>query len=220
LDESISHDDRSSAKSSSVSKPSAAAPPVKQKKPKPTWKAVVDPHSGRTYYYHRKTRKTTWRKPEELKKLEAELNSAASDNTPTQKNGDAGASTPSRDKPNASCGDSPLLSEGQEAWYKTPERATKSDSKQETARESPIKPSLVIDANTTTATPKLHKAKVFPLVYNDLDESTVGTAESEALLYQHEVQGRCDPVWSDLVFVPVPSTHYAPNLKTKSQISN
>ena len=32
-------------------------------KKKPVWKAVVDPNTGRTYYYHRKTRETTWNKP-------------------------------------------------------------------------------------------------------------------------------------------------------------
>mmetsp|Transcript_96813 Transcript_96813/g.144983 ORF Transcript_96813/g.144983 Transcript_96813/m.144983 type:complete len:1048 (-) Transcript_96813:15-3158(-) len=50
----------------------APAPPAKAKKPKPVWKAVVDPNSGKTYYYHRKTRETTWTKPEELRKTEAE----------------------------------------------------------------------------------------------------------------------------------------------------
>lgn len=32
-------------------------------KKKPLWKAVVDQSTGKTYYYHRKTRETTWQKP-------------------------------------------------------------------------------------------------------------------------------------------------------------
>lgn len=43
-------------------------PEPKKKKNKPAWKAVVDKNSGRTYYYHRKTRETTWTMPEELQK--------------------------------------------------------------------------------------------------------------------------------------------------------
>lgn len=39
-------------------------------KPKQTWKSVVDPNTGRTYYYHRKTRETTWVKPESLTRYE------------------------------------------------------------------------------------------------------------------------------------------------------
>lgn len=31
---------------------------------KPTWKSAMDPTTGRTYYYHRLTRKTTWTKPD------------------------------------------------------------------------------------------------------------------------------------------------------------
>jgi hypothetical protein len=41
----------------------------KQRKPKPLWKAVVDPNLGKPYYYHRKTYKTSWTKPEELKNV-------------------------------------------------------------------------------------------------------------------------------------------------------
>mmetsp|Transcript_26456 Transcript_26456/g.62156 ORF Transcript_26456/g.62156 Transcript_26456/m.62156 type:complete len:1047 (-) Transcript_26456:1307-4447(-) len=40
------------------------------KKPKLIWKSVVDPNSGRTYYYHRKTRETTWIEPEAIKQYE------------------------------------------------------------------------------------------------------------------------------------------------------
>lgn len=47
-------------------------PPKPKKKPRSLWKAVVDKNSGRTYYYHRKTRETTWHMPEELKRLEEE----------------------------------------------------------------------------------------------------------------------------------------------------
>jgi len=41
------------------------------KKPKKSWKAVEDPNSGRTYYYHRETRETTWVKPEAMNRYEA-----------------------------------------------------------------------------------------------------------------------------------------------------
>jgi len=34
-----------------------------KKSEKPMWKAVVDKNTGKTYYYHRKTRETTWQKP-------------------------------------------------------------------------------------------------------------------------------------------------------------
>ena len=40
-----------------------AAPPV----PKPVWKEALDPTTGRTYYYHRLTRKATWTKPSSLR---------------------------------------------------------------------------------------------------------------------------------------------------------
>lgn len=44
-----------------------------KKKNKPIWKATVDDSSGRTYYYHRLTRTTTWTKPEDFGKTEADL---------------------------------------------------------------------------------------------------------------------------------------------------
>ena len=37
--------------------------PTDTNKTKPQWKAAVDPASGRTYYYHKKTRETTWTRP-------------------------------------------------------------------------------------------------------------------------------------------------------------
>jgi len=55
------------------------------KKKKPMWKAVVDKNSGRTYYYHRKTRETTWVMPEELKLLE-EREAQEADAAPLQTN--------------------------------------------------------------------------------------------------------------------------------------
>jgi len=36
------------------------------KRAKPVWKEVKDPKTGRTYFYHRKTRKTTWHRPKEM----------------------------------------------------------------------------------------------------------------------------------------------------------
>jgi hypothetical protein len=41
-------------------------------KPKLIWKSVKDPNSGRTYYYHRKTRETTWTKPGAFRRYELE----------------------------------------------------------------------------------------------------------------------------------------------------
>ena len=40
---------------------------------KPQWKSKEDPLSGRTYYYHRKTRETTWQKPQELVEFEEKM---------------------------------------------------------------------------------------------------------------------------------------------------
>ena len=37
------------------------------------WKTAVDPHSGRTYYYHSITRQTTWIKPDEIRAMEKRL---------------------------------------------------------------------------------------------------------------------------------------------------
>ena len=36
---------------------------VDKKKSKPQWKAAIDPVTGKTYYYHKKTRETTWAEP-------------------------------------------------------------------------------------------------------------------------------------------------------------
>eukprot|EP00539_Tryblionella_compressa_P003403 CAMPEP_0178747088 /NCGR_PEP_ID=MMETSP0744-20121128/8139_1 /TAXON_ID=913974 /ORGANISM="Nitzschia punctata, Strain CCMP561" /LENGTH=1039 /DNA_ID=CAMNT_0020400309 /DNA_START=496 /DNA_END=3616 /DNA_ORIENTATION=+ len=53
------------------SAPQEAAGPVQ--KPKAVWKATKDPHTGKTYYYHRKTRETTWIKPKEYSLYEKEM---------------------------------------------------------------------------------------------------------------------------------------------------
>ena len=52
------------------SPPKSLEKPTQQKRLKPLWKAVEDHASGRTYYYHRKTRETTWKKPKELQDWE------------------------------------------------------------------------------------------------------------------------------------------------------
>jgi len=38
----------------------------KAKQQKPLWKEVQDPNTGRSYFYHRKTRQTTWTRPKEM----------------------------------------------------------------------------------------------------------------------------------------------------------
>ena len=45
-----------SASHAAVAVPKAVAP-------KPLWQAVVDPTSGRTYYFNRQTRETSWKPP-------------------------------------------------------------------------------------------------------------------------------------------------------------
>jgi len=45
---------------------------TENQKPKLIWKSVKDPNSGRTYYYHRKTREVTWTKPGAFKRYELE----------------------------------------------------------------------------------------------------------------------------------------------------
>jgi hypothetical protein len=52
-----------------LEKPSELPP----EKPRAVWKAVKDKDSGKTYYYHRTTRETTWKKPNDYEKFEADL---------------------------------------------------------------------------------------------------------------------------------------------------
>jgi hypothetical protein len=39
---------------------------TKKPRQRPLWKAVIEPKSGRTYYFHRLTRQTTWSKPDDF----------------------------------------------------------------------------------------------------------------------------------------------------------
>ena len=47
--------------------------PPPPRRPKPVWREAKDPKSGRSYYYHRKTREVTWKKPQELIDYEERL---------------------------------------------------------------------------------------------------------------------------------------------------
>ena len=51
------------------------------------WKETVDSKSGKTYYYHTKTRETTWKKPKGY--VQQEMNKIASEKTPWQTINDA-----------------------------------------------------------------------------------------------------------------------------------
>lgn len=62
----------SPARSAASAKAASVAASPERKTKKPLWKAVVDKNSGRTYYYHRKTRETTWTMPEEFKAVQEE----------------------------------------------------------------------------------------------------------------------------------------------------
>jgi hypothetical protein len=125
--------------------PPAPAPPVKVKKPKPTWKAVADPNSGKTYYYHRKTRETTWTKPEELKKFEEERAATKpveeTKEDPTEKKEEAvSRSVPVEHKES----DEVVVSD---EWFKTPPRRNTTEVRTAETPESPIVPPAVVKAN-------------------------------------------------------------------------
>ena len=61
---------RSSEKKVRVSSNVSLGSSSRMRRPKTIWKSAVDPKTGRTYYYHRKTRETTWIKPKELEDYE------------------------------------------------------------------------------------------------------------------------------------------------------
>eukprot|EP00529_Nitzschia_sp_RCC80_P002981 CAMPEP_0113489490 /NCGR_PEP_ID=MMETSP0014_2-20120614/26556_1 /TAXON_ID=2857 /ORGANISM="Nitzschia sp." /LENGTH=1133 /DNA_ID=CAMNT_0000383229 /DNA_START=141 /DNA_END=3542 /DNA_ORIENTATION=- /assembly_acc=CAM_ASM_000159 len=59
-----------------LSKPDSTESATQEiQKPKAIWKTATDPNTGRTYYYHRKTRETTWIKPDEYEQYERDLKS-------------------------------------------------------------------------------------------------------------------------------------------------
>ena len=49
-----------------VSRTVMAKPKGQEDQPLPEgWKEVNDPKSGKTYYYHKETKKTSWKRPKE-----------------------------------------------------------------------------------------------------------------------------------------------------------
>ena len=127
----------------------AAAP--KQKKPKPVWKAVVDPASGKTYYYHRKTRETTWHKPEELERFEA----STGDATPVRKNvSSANAQNPARGETKFAHAknDASNQQEPDDSMFQTPTRKTAAKESISENSESSSKPTSIVEAALTALT--------------------------------------------------------------------